>query len=157
MQTARAFCHVCESKNQISLLAKFLVHRIVSAIMAPLKIIVIGGGIGGPAVAAGLAKNGHQVTLYERSTETSKVGFAFRITMNSDRCLRFLDIDAIAGGAVSANIARQFHNDGRLVWEHKEDQKEGEPGAFVFAYRVGRPISARHPKNHDFDVCRSLN
>lgn len=34
--------------------------------MAPLKVIIVGAGIGGPAAALGLVRNGHDVTIYER-------------------------------------------------------------------------------------------
>ncbi|KAK1973437.1 oxidoreductase [Colletotrichum cereale] len=36
--------------------------------MSPLKILILGGGIGGPALAFWLAKLGHDVTIVERST-----------------------------------------------------------------------------------------
>ena len=58
--------------------------------MAPLKVIIVGAGIGGLAAAICLARNGHQVTVYERLSSTTEVGYAFRITANSDRCLKFL-------------------------------------------------------------------
>ena len=106
--------------------------------MAPLKIIIVGAGIGGPAAAAGLARNGHDVTLYERST-SSEVGFAFRITPNSDRCLKHLGIDSIAGGAVSANRSRQFNPKGEISREVREnaDPEKAKRATSVFAYRVG--------------------
>lgn len=106
--------------------------------MAPLKIAIVGAGIGGPAAAIGLARNGHSVTIYERSTSTSEVGFAFRITANSDRCLKYLDIDTVAGGACAARTTRMFNAQGDLVMEQKEnpDAEKAKSGASVFAYRV---------------------
>jgi len=82
--------------------------------MAPLKIAIAGTGIGGPAAAVGLARNGHSVTIYERLISMSEVGFAFRITPNSDRCLKHLGIDTVAGGAVAANSARMFNAEGEM-------------------------------------------
>ena len=40
--------------------------------MAPLDIIIVGAGIAGPAAAIGLARNGHHVTIYERSQRAAK-------------------------------------------------------------------------------------
>ena len=106
--------------------------------MAPLKIIIVGAGIGGLAAATGLARNGHQVTIYERSTSTSEIGYAFRITPNSDRCLKYFGIDTVAGGAVAANSSRMFNADGQVVFSFKEnnDVEKARRGTSVFAYRV---------------------
>lgn len=114
--------------------------------MAPLKIVIVGAGIGGPAAAIGLARNGHSVTIYERSTSTSEVGYAFRITANSDRCLKYLGIDTVAGGACVANSMRMFSADGSLLVEHKEnaDAERAKRGTSVFAYRVRMVQSVSH-------------
>jgi salicylate hydroxylase len=106
----------------------------------PLNIIIVGAGIGGPAAAVGLARNGHQVSIYERATNTSEVGYAFRITPNSDLCLKYLGVDSVAGGAVAANTVRMLDTDGRIVMERREnaDSKKAakKGGTSVFAYRV---------------------
>ncbi|CAF9940061.1 MAG: hypothetical protein ALECFALPRED_008417 [Alectoria fallacina] len=105
--------------------------------MASLKIIIVGAGKGGLAAATGLARNGHQVTVYERSTSTSEIGYAFRITPNSDRCLKCLGIDTVAGGAVAANSSRMFNAEGQVVFSFKEnnDVEKAKRGTSVFAYR----------------------
>ena len=89
--------------------------------MPPLNIAIIGAGIGGPCAAIGLAQNGHTVTLYERATSTAGVGFAFRITPNSDRCLKFLGIDTNDGGAVVANSSKIMNCKGEVVAEVREN------------------------------------
>ena len=76
--------------------------------MAPLRIIIVGAGIGGPVAAIQLARNGHDVHLYERGRAAAEVGYAFRLTPNSDRVLKHLGIDAEAGGAVAASVVRKF-------------------------------------------------
>lgn len=107
--------------------------------MPPLNILIVGAGIGGPAAAIGLARNGHSVTILERSTTTGGVGYAFRITPNSDRCLKHLGIDAEAGGAVSANQGRMMDVHGAILTEIKENESEkARKGTSVFAYRVSR-------------------
>lgn len=106
--------------------------------MPRLWIAVIGAGIGGPAAAIGLARNGHQVTIYERSFSTSEVRYAFRITPNSDRCLKWLGINTVAGGAVSGNNARMMDVDGKtthLFEENHDIEKAKKEGTSVFAFR----------------------
>ncbi len=65
--------------------------------MAPLDIVIIGAGVGGPVAAIEFARKGHHVTLFERSETASEIGYAFRLTPNSDRVLKHLGIDAEAG------------------------------------------------------------
>lgn len=105
--------------------------------MAPLNIIIVGAGIAGPAAAIGLAGNGHRVTIYERSTTGQEVGYAFRLTPNSDRCLKHLGIDTVGGGAVAVNRARIFNSHGELLREANEntDPEMAKKATSVFAYR----------------------
>ncbi|KAI4865004.1 FAD/NAD(P)-binding domain-containing protein [Hypoxylon rubiginosum] len=104
--------------------------------MAPLKIAIVGAGVGGPAAAIGLARNGHIVTLYERAASIGGVGFAFRITPNSDRCLKFLGIDILASGGVAADWSRFMTCDGRMFAEVQENGRPEEKGISAFAYRT---------------------
>jgi salicylate hydroxylase len=96
------------------------------------------------AAAIALAKNGHNVTIYERATSTEGVGFAFRITPNSDRCLKFLGIDVQEKGAVKANTVRIMTSEGKIIHEirENEDTAKADKGVFVFAYRVCRLIES---------------
>ncbi|KAI1774750.1 FAD/NAD(P)-binding domain-containing protein [Hypoxylon cercidicola] len=105
--------------------------------MTPLKIAIVGAGVGGPAAAIGLARNGHTVTLYERATSIGGVGFAFRITPNSDRCLKFLGIDLLAGGGVASDWSRFMNYEGRVFAEFQENENPDEKGLSAFASRLG--------------------
>lgn len=104
--------------------------------MSPLKIAIVGAGIGGPAAATALARNGHKVTIYERSTDTSEVGYAIRITPNSDRCLKHLSVDTVNGGAVAATSGCLMDAEGNMLREIVENTNSAEAKS-VFAYRVG--------------------
>lgn len=108
--------------------------------MAPLNIIIIGAGIGGPAAAIALTRNGHKVTIFERGSTKDNVGFAFRIMPNSDRCLRYLGVSTQAGGAVPANVTRLFDAEGKTLFTHTEnpDKARAAQGASVFAFRVSK-------------------
>lgn len=79
------------------------------------------------------------MTIYERAKSTSEIGYAFRITPNSERCLTYLGIDAQAGGAVSANTRRHMNAEGEVEHEVNENKDAGKAkkGTSVFAYRVG--------------------
>ncbi len=55
--------------------------------------IVIGGGIGGLAIAAGLARKGTAVTLLEQAPEITEVGAGLQITPNGLPMLRLLGLD----------------------------------------------------------------
>lgn len=103
----------------------------------PLRVIIVGGGIAGLAAATALAMKGHKITVYERAKSTTDVGFAFRITPNSDRCLKHLGIDTIEGGAVAAIATRMLDKNGNILFERRENDNEGQPskGTSVFAFR----------------------
>jgi salicylate hydroxylase len=106
--------------------------------MKKLKIIIIGAGIGGPAAAIGLVRNGHDVTMFERAVKTGGVGYAFHITPNSDRCLKHLGIDAEAGVACAASSGRMIDVKGNVIKEMKENEDKAlaKKATPAFAYRV---------------------
>jgi len=56
--------------------------------------IVVGAGIGGLAVAGGLARSGWQVAVYERASAFSAVGAGLAIEPNAVRALDWLGLGA---------------------------------------------------------------
>lgn len=59
----------------------------------PLRIIVVGAGIGGLTAALALGKQGHEVNVYEKSQFSNETGAAFHIGPHANRVLQGLDVD----------------------------------------------------------------
>ena len=72
-----------------------------------LKVLVIGGGIGGLAVARALALRGASVTVLEQAAEITEVGAGIQVSPNGFAVMRALGLDAalaersVQGAAVS--------------------------------------------------------
>lgn len=57
-----------------------------------MKVIIVGGGIGGAAAALSLLHEGIEVELYERTGEISEIGAGLQIAANASRILRRLGL-----------------------------------------------------------------
>ena len=68
---------------------------------SPLRVAVVGGGIGGAAAAAALLQRGLDIQLYEQATALTEVGAGVAIQPNGVRMLRRLGLaeDLISSGA----------------------------------------------------------
>ena len=68
---------------------------------SPLRVAVVGGGIGGAAAAAALLQRGLDIQLYEQATVLTEVGAGVAIEPNGVRMLRRLGLgeDLISSGA----------------------------------------------------------
>ncbi len=91
-----------------------------------LTVAVIGGGIGGTAVATALAQRGADVTLYEQAPELSEVGAGLQISTNGQRVLQAL-------GAVSGPPEGTTVSDGTVFC----DASSGRDVARVVPPRTG--------------------
>jgi salicylate hydroxylase len=60
----------------------------ISVSVRPLRVVVIGAGIGGLAAAAALRRAGAQVEVYERSRALARVGAGLQLAPNATRALR---------------------------------------------------------------------
>lgn len=87
----------------------------LSPVWRHLDVGVIGGGIGGMAVAVALRRAGHSVTIYERNDFACEVGASVSCAANGARWLHEWNVDVEKGDPV---ILKQLIN---------RDWKTGEP------------------------------
>jgi FAD-dependent urate hydroxylase len=64
----------------------------------PLRILVVGAGVGGISVARGLLRDGHDVTVFERRPDVTPGGGAVTIWSNGSTVLRQLGVDMDGAG-----------------------------------------------------------
>ncbi|KAI1279920.1 hypothetical protein F5Y07DRAFT_396510 [Xylaria sp. FL0933] len=76
----------------------------------PLKVVIVGAGIGGLCAAIALRRQGHEVELYEQSRSASETGAAIHLAPNSNGILRRWGIFAETFGANNTDgvIERSF-------------------------------------------------
>jgi salicylate hydroxylase len=85
-----------------------------------LSISVVGGGIGGLAVATALAQSGMQVTVLEQAAQIAEVGAGLQVSPNGLRVLRALGLEerlsqhSSQGQAVSLRRAESDYEVARL-------------------------------------------
>ena len=61
--------------------------------MEKISVAVIGAGMGGLAAAAGLARAGLKVTVYEQATKFARLGAGIQIGCNAMKVLRAWDLE----------------------------------------------------------------
>jgi len=121
---------------------------IAAARTAPLHVLVIGGGIGGLALAQGLKKSGVSVAVYERDrTRTDRVQ-GYRVHINPagsvalHECLpdRLFDAFARTCGKPSAGI-RFVTEQMKLLISFDEINAAQQLDGDGIAQRIGRPVN----------------
>ncbi len=65
----------------------------MTSLKRPLRVIVVGAGIGGLAAAVALRQRGFEVELFERSTKLEEVGAGLQIGPNGVKVLRALGLE----------------------------------------------------------------
>ena len=62
--------------------------------MSPLRVLIIGGGIGGSAAALAMLRAGHKVSVFEQVKAKSEVGAGIQISPNASRLLHRYGLSA---------------------------------------------------------------
>jgi salicylate hydroxylase len=106
----------------------------------PLRIVVVGSGIGGLTAAIALQAKGFEVEVYDQASELSEIGAGVSVGGNGMRVLDDLGLGR-AVRDVSSNLQRiEFHHwlSGEIFYEHPMgdwyDQRFGGP--FLGAHRA---------------------
>ena len=104
----------------------------------PLRVAIIGAGIGGLAAACALRQRGFEIALYERATRLGEVGAGLQIGPNSVKVFRALGLeDALRRNAFEpTNMVSLNWDDARL--RHREPLKA------VATEKYGAPYMTAH-------------
>ncbi|KAH0345428.1 FAD/NAD(P)-binding domain-containing protein, partial [Aureobasidium melanogenum] len=81
----------------------------------PLKIVIVGGGIGGLTAALALRQNGHDVVVLEQWDGTNETGAAIHLAPNSNGILRRLGLYAETIGANPMLRHTEYATDGSQI------------------------------------------
>ena len=100
----------------------------------PLKISIVGAGIGGLIAALALKKRGHKPTIYEKTESLSELGAGIQLSPNANKVLEYLGV----------------------LEELKEDIYEPEAFQFVH-YRSGKVLAQQALKNSSVKMYGSPN
>lgn len=82
----------------------------------PLRILIIGAGIGGLTAAIALRQAGHDVNIYEQSRLAQETGAAIHLAPNANGLLRRFGLYAEKIGAVECKGVTEFKPDGSLKY-----------------------------------------
>ncbi len=106
-----------------------------------LSIAVVGCGTAGPAAATLLARQGHEVVLFERAEECKAVGAGFLLQPSGMRVLRELRIlDAVLAHAARVERLHVLDADGGTLF----DLRYAEIGRDRFGAGLHRPVLLHH-------------
>jgi FAD-dependent urate hydroxylase len=70
----------------------------------PLRILVVGAGVGGISVARGLLRDGHDVTVFEQRPDAQAGGGAVTIWSNGETVLEQLGVDMDGAGQLLSSV-----------------------------------------------------
>ncbi|KAL4757268.1 uncharacterized protein BDW70DRAFT_163682 [Aspergillus foveolatus] len=81
----------------------------------PLKVLVVGAGLGGLGSAIALNRAGHDVLVFEQSRFLHEVGAAIHVAPNASRILQSWGVDMEALQAVECNAIRIWDAQGNFI------------------------------------------
>src|SRR5271155_5612218 len=105
---------------------------------SPLKVVIIGGGIGGLTAALALLQRGIDVEVYEQSTALKEVGAGVQLGSNGTRVLYALGLQEALAGVQVVPSAREIRH-----WRTGETWNWFDLGAAT-AKRYGTPHVMLH-------------
>ncbi|KAH6950329.1 3-hydroxybenzoate 6-hydroxylase 1 [Ilyonectria robusta] len=82
----------------------------------PLKIIIVGAGLGGLGSAIALTRAGHDVEVFEQSSFLNEVGAAIHIPPNATRVLKHWGCDFEDLQATFCNAIKVYDKTGKLIF-----------------------------------------
>ncbi|KEQ92127.1 hypothetical protein AUEXF2481DRAFT_47987 [Aureobasidium subglaciale EXF-2481] len=91
------------------------IEPVFGASCEPLKIVIVGGGIGGLTAASGLRQNGHDVVVLEQWDGSKETGAAIHLASNSNGLLRRLGLFAETTGAILMLRHTKYATDGSRI------------------------------------------
>ncbi len=98
--------------------------------MNPLRILVIGAGVGGISIARGLLRDGHDVTVFEQRADVTAGGGAVTIWSNGATVLKQLGVDMTGAGQLLSTV-RVVSSTGRRLANFDVDALVNRLGAPV--------------------------
>ena len=99
-------------------------------------VAIVGGGIGGLTLAAGLLQHSIAVEIFEQDTELREIGAGVAIGGNATRLLQGLGIELMEVANVPPAVEFRRWRDGRLLWSH--------PVGEWYRQEVGAPLLTLH-------------
>jgi salicylate hydroxylase len=99
-------------------------------------VAVVGGGIGGLALAASLSQKSVSVRVFEQDAELREIGAGIAIGGNATRLLRDLGIDLAQVANMPPALEFRCWRDGGLLWSH--------PIGEWYRQEVGAPLLTLH-------------
>ena len=72
--------------------------------MSPLRVLVVGAGVGGISIARGLLRDGHDVTVFEKRPDVTAGGGAVTIWSNGATVLAQLGVDMTGAGQLISAV-----------------------------------------------------
>ncbi|KAF2151098.1 putative monooxygenase [Myriangium duriaei CBS 260.36] len=115
-----------------------------------LEIAIIGGGIVGLILAAGLVRRNVDVKLYEQARGFREIGAGIAFTANAIKCMNLINPDIVSalrsGGSVATSADKEDPND-YLRWTDGYNERAGDPRSPGMLYRISAGIKG-------FEGCR---
>jgi len=106
-----------------------------------IDVSIIGGGIIGLVLAAGLLRRGIRVKVYEQARGFREIGAGIAFTANAIRCMALIDPDIVtalrSGGSVATSSGANDDPNDYLRWIDGYNQRhKEEPGFQKLLYKI---------------------